>query len=220
MVAQIESRNYRMTVDDIAPRDQNLLADFLTDLANLSAGLANLAIGLNNKYQTPIAGIMESIRMFGIISAFWMKDLQSLIDDVDELHEIAGDFFLNAVGDHSLRDVMHWWYSGIYSISELSEIYKAILFIRQDKKCNGCREKMPLHALQWDHVIARSENGTDRIVNMQLLCSWCNSVKGRRSMEYLRRRVKEKKIRNENIVKDVERAMRSQKKAATLAGGL
>lgn len=214
MVAQIESQKYRVAVDDIARRYQNMLA--------------NLSIGINDRIRIPIAGITESIRAITIFmepfATSWVKDIQPLINDafndMNEVRDIAGDHFLTAAGDYTIGDIRYWWHKGIYSISELSEIYKAILFIRQDKKCNGCREKMPLHALQWDHVIARSENGTDRIMNIQLLCSWCNSVKGKRGMEYLRHKVKEKRMRNKDIVKGVRRAMRAQKKAATRAARL
>lgn len=206
MVAQIESRKYRVSVDDIARRNQNMLA--------------NLSISINDRIRIPIAGITESIRSISIVmesfATSWMKDIQPLIsdafNDMNEVREIAGDHFLTAAGDYTIGDIRYWWHEGIYSISELSEIYKAILFIRQDKKCNGCRKKMPLHALQWDHVIARSENGDDRIMNMQLLCSWCNSVKGNRGMEYLHCKVKERRMRNKDIVRRVRRAKRSRKK--------
>ena len=55
----------------------------------------------------------------------------------------------------------------------------------------GCGEHFQRHHLEVDHIIARSEGGTDHIGNLQLLCSHCNRLKGNRGQEYLVARLRE-----------------------------
>ena len=47
---------------------------------------------------------------------------------------------------------------------------------------------------QYDHIKPRSQNGTDQITNLQLLCGACNSTKGNRPQPYLIDRLKEDRI--------------------------
>ncbi len=62
---------------------------------------------------------------------------------------------------------------------------KQKLYGEQDGHCNGCREHFKSVNLTVDHIIARKVGGTDHISNLQLLCGYCNSVKGSFGMEYL-----------------------------------
>ena len=39
--------------------------------------------------------------------------------------------------------------------------------------------------LEVGHIIPQSRGGTDHLDNLQLLCGWCNRVKGDRTQEYL-----------------------------------
>ena len=63
--------------------------------------------------------------------------------------------------------------------------HRHILFGEQEGRCNGCRTDFPFKNMTVDHVIPRSRGGTDHLENLQLLCNYCNSLKGNRSQEYL-----------------------------------
>ena len=62
---------------------------------------------------------------------------------------------------------------------------KQKLYGEQEGLCNGCREHFFIKNLTVDHIIARKVGGTDHVSNLQLLCGYCNSVKGSFGMEYL-----------------------------------
>ena len=63
------------------------------------------------------------------------------------------------------------------------------LYEAQQKRCNGCGNKYQLKDLTRDHIDPVSKGGTNATANLQLLCHNCNSIKGNRSMDYLRRRI-------------------------------
>ncbi len=63
--------------------------------------------------------------------------------------------------------------------------HKKTLYGYQGGHCNGCSEHFKPQNLTVDHIIPRSSGGTDHLDNLQLLCGYCNSVKGNRGMEYL-----------------------------------
>ncbi len=46
-----------------------------------------------------------------------------------------------------------------------------------------------------DHIIPKARGGVDDDENLQLLCSSCNRIKGKKTMEYLITRLRELKIR-------------------------
>lgn len=69
--------------------------------------------------------------------------------------------------------------------------YKHTLFGLQEGKCNGCQVFLPFRNLTIDHIIPRSQQGTNHPDNLQLLCAPCNSTKGDRTQEYLLRKLKE-----------------------------
>ena len=74
-----------------------------------------------------------------------------------------------------------------------SSANKTNLYGKQGGYCNGCREHFkPLH-FHVDHIIAKKRGGTDHIDNLQLLCGNCNSTKGDRGMEYLIKRIKDRR---------------------------
>ena len=63
---------------------------------------------------------------------------------------------------------------------------KRYLYGEQDGRCTGCGEHFMSQHLEVDHIVPRAKGGTDHLSNLQLLCSYCNRVKGDRGMEYLR----------------------------------
>ena len=56
--------------------------------------------------------------------------------------------------------------------------HKHTLYGKQEGRCRGCRHHFPFQNFTVDHVVARSRGGTDHLDNLQLLCNYCNSVKG------------------------------------------
>lgn len=71
---------------------------------------------------------------------------------------------------------------------------KHILFGTQEGKCAGCKSEYHFRNLTIDHRDPRSKGGSDHLGNLQLLCNWCNSVKGDRPQAYLDKRLKEEGI--------------------------
>ena len=52
--------------------------------------------------------------------------------------------------------------------------------------CAGCENHYLKKDLEVDHIISEDAGGTDHFENLQLLCSNCNRIKGRRDMAYLK----------------------------------
>jgi len=63
------------------------------------------------------------------------------------------------------------------------------LYVKQNGSCRGCEERFDLRHFHLDHITPRSESGSNKIENLQLLCGNCNSIKGNRDMKYLRARL-------------------------------
>ena len=64
----------------------------------------------------------------------------------------------------------------------------------QEGVCKGCDNHFQIRHMDLDHVIPKAEGGPDSDENLQLLCSSCNRIKGKKSMEELKSRLKELKI--------------------------
>ncbi len=71
---------------------------------------------------------------------------------------------------------------------------KRYLYGQQAGHCNGCKTHFEIRHLEVDHIIAKSQGGTDHIENLQLLCGNCNRVKGNRGQEYLIAKLKGKQV--------------------------
>ena len=71
---------------------------------------------------------------------------------------------------------------------------KKHLYGQQAGNCNGCSQHFETQHLEVDHIIARSLGGTDHIENLQLLCGYCNKVKGNRGQEYLIAKLEGRKV--------------------------
>ncbi len=68
---------------------------------------------------------------------------------------------------------------------ERSKNVKHILYGMQEGKCNGCLTHFPFQNFEVDHLTPTSKGGADTDENLQLLCGYCNRVKGDRTQEYL-----------------------------------
>ena len=114
------------------------------------------------------------------------KQLKSSFADIEHL-VIKGRQNLPTRGDLEKR-------------ADVSE-FKPKLYKRQGGKCAGpCGEggegrAFPIDALEIDHIIARARGGQDEDANLQLLCPNCNTTKGDKGMDYLRRRILERRTR-------------------------
>ena len=62
---------------------------------------------------------------------------------------------------------------------------KHLLFGKQEGFCNGCGVSFHFRNFTLDHIVPKDKGGSDTDDNLQLLCGYCNSVKGNRTQEYL-----------------------------------
>ena len=67
---------------------------------------------------------------------------------------------------------------------------KELLYKQQEGFCKGCKTHFPLRNLELDHIKPRSKEGAHTASNLQLLCGYCNRVKGNRTQEYLLKKVR------------------------------
>lgn len=68
--------------------------------------------------------------------------------------------------------------------------HKHTLFGKQEGLCNGCRTQFPFRNMTVDHIVPKSQGGTDHEGNLQLLCGACNSTKGQGTQAELISRLK------------------------------
>ena len=68
--------------------------------------------------------------------------------------------------------------------------HKHTLFGKQEGLCNGCRTQFPFRNMTVDHIVPKSQGGTDHEDNLQLLCGACNSTKGKGTQAELISRLK------------------------------
>ena len=78
------------------------------------------------------------------------------------------------------------------SIKPKKEI-KHWLYGKQEGHCLGCGTHFGYYNLTIDHIVPKSQGGGEDDSNLQLLCGYCNSLKGDRTMAYL---LQERKKRN------------------------
>ena len=69
---------------------------------------------------------------------------------------------------------------------------KELLYKQQNCCCNACGTEFRIVDLEIDHIIPKAKGGGDYIENFQLLCGNCNRMKGDRTMEYLRMKLKKR----------------------------
>ena len=74
--------------------------------------------------------------------------------------------------------------------------HKHTLFGKQEGKCNGCRHQFPFHNFTVDHIVPCAKGGTGHLENLQMLCGFCNSVKGTKDQAAFIADLKERGLRN------------------------
>ena len=57
----------------------------------------------------------------------------------------------------------------------------------------GCETALPIHLLEIDRIRPGAAGGEYALDNTQLLCGWCNRVKGNRDMDYLASRIAQRR---------------------------
>ncbi|MGL4560909.1 MAG: DNA methyltransferase [Brevinema sp.] len=70
-------------------------------------------------------------------------------------------------------------------IGKYKKEIKTQLYGTQAGVCAGCKDHFRIENLAIDHIIPQAKGGSDHEDNLQLLCTYCNSIKGDRPMEYL-----------------------------------
>lgn len=79
---------------------------------------------------------------------------------------------------------------------------KHLLFGKQEGFCNGCGISFHFRNFTVDHIIPKDKGGTDTDDNLQLLCGYCNSVKGNRTQEYLLAKLTEDNVIGQESFKE------------------
>lgn len=74
------------------------------------------------------------------------------------------------------------------------QTHKPELFGKQQGRCNGCGYEFHYRNLSVDHIKPQSKGIDNRIENLQLLCTSCNSMKGTGRQEELIQKLKDRKI--------------------------
>ena len=72
-----------------------------------------------------------------------------------------------------------------------SKNIKRLLYGQQKGECNLCKRHFEMHDFHIDHITPKSKGGPNVDRNLQLLCGSCNTIKGTRSMEIARNRLRE-----------------------------
>ena len=71
---------------------------------------------------------------------------------------------------------------------------KDALYKEQGGKCKGCSKKFDMRNMAVDHIRPFSRGGGERLTNLQLLCTACNSLKGAGTMAQLKQKLKKQGV--------------------------
>ena len=79
-----------------------------------------------------------------------------------------------------LGEVLHRTDIPLRHAPKPSRDIKRVLFGRQRGYCKGCKRDFPYQNLTKDHIVPTAKGGANTDENLQLLCHFCNSLKGSR----------------------------------------
>ena len=82
---------------------------------------------------------------------------------------------------------------------------KLPIYKKQEGKCAGCGHKFPFHGFVIDHINPKSNISKEQYSNKknwQLLCHYCNSLKGKRDNSYLHDNIEDRLKEIEDIKKE------------------
>ena len=68
---------------------------------------------------------------------------------------------------------------------------KTALYAWQAGECAGCQEPFLRRNLEIDRIVPKARGGKYEWGNVQLLCNWCNPMKGNRSQEWFLNHLRE-----------------------------
>ena len=92
---------------------------------------------------------------------------------------------------------------------------KQPLYKYQNGKCNGCKRKYEIKDLAVDHIRAFAKGGSDKTGNTQLLCTDCNSTKGKGTMKQLEKKLIAKGTIRTRVKTKAKAASKTKKGVAT-----
>ena len=105
---------------------------------------------------------------------------------------------------------------------QLTREQRRALFGLQEGYCLGCGNKPELDLMEGDHVVPRIQSGPEEMANFQLLCAYCNRVKGgNRTMRQLWN-INERdgrlvnRLRMENLFRERDTEREASERMATL----
>ena len=79
----------------------------------------------------------------------------------------------------------------------VAEAVRMGLYAVQRGVCPGCGFHQPHHRrFDVDHIVALSDDGEDRVFNLQLLCTYCNRAKATRGSHGFRMKMAELRAHN------------------------
>ena len=147
----------------------------------------DMAEFLNSKYK-------DEIPTYYYIMARTVIEKSKLIEDVKSdylpIHEVCDACETEGFKELPLRiqqlevvrlRIEKFTTEGTYKLQDL--------YNKQDRKCNTCEIYLPLRLLDVDHIIPKSKDGPDTADNVQLLCKFCNNLKGNKDNNHLIQRI-------------------------------